>query len=255
MSSSDIYAKPDLARKVRYNRKVEKKGTEWKEREVEIYNIRVDPTDFPSQEGGPQTENWPPDDRKTFRGAALCLGVLCLLLTAGIIVLFVHVTKEKEQLQTRLNNLSNSYNHLQNEVKQLQDQITRKSCPNEWKRFECSCYFKSTQKKSWSESRKDCQDRGSDLVIINSKEEQKFVTELNENEESWIGLRTTENKTASTGYRWEWVDDSPLTETFWATAELGNATGLNVASCCDQRGKWSRSGYKDNVYRKWICEK
>ncbi|KAF3706939.1 hypothetical protein EXN66_Car000110 [Channa argus] len=83
----------------------------------------------------------------------------------------------------------------------------------------------------------------------------EFVTELNKNEESWIGLRTTENKTASTGFQWEWVDDSPLTETFWATAELGNATGLNVASCCDQQGKWTRSGYNDNVDKNWICEK
>ncbi|XP_067333733.1 CD209 antigen-like protein C isoform X2 [Channa argus] len=188
----------------------------------------------------------------------------------------IRVFHFNEKRQSRFNNLSNSYNQSQ-EVKQLQVQITEilannsrekdetkklmmktKECPEGWKRFGCSCYFKSTEKKTWSDSSKFCQDRGSDLVIINSKEEQDFITDFNENEESWIGLRTTENKTASTGYRWKWVDDSPLTETFWATAELGNPTNWFAAVCCDQQGKWTRSGYNKNPdtnYRNWICEK
>ncbi|XP_067337683.1 C-type lectin domain family 4 member M-like [Channa argus] len=193
---------------------------------------------------------------------------------AVIIILSIQIKLEIDELNILNEQLQITLNQSQNEVKQLQGQITdhsvntsqlqdeikklknkTKECPEGWKRFGCSCYFKSTEKEKWSESRKFCQDRGSDLVMINSKEEQDLITGFNKNEESWIGLRTTENKTASTGYRWEWVDDSPLTETFWAPAELGNATGLNVASCCDQQGKWTRSGYKDNVYKNWICEK
>ena len=50
-----------------------------------------------------------------------------------------------------------------------------KLCPEGWRRFGCSCYYKSTEKKTWSQSRRLCQERGADLVIINSKEEQVGV--------------------------------------------------------------------------------
>ncbi|XP_067337720.1 C-type lectin domain family 12 member B-like [Channa argus] len=252
--SSDIYTK-----KVRYNRKVEEDGGEWEEREVDIYEsadvIRDDGTDIQSQEEGPQTQNHPPVHRKSFRGAALCLAVLCLLMAAGIIVLStVHilvtlekndlekklnnlshrynqsqhlikqlqVTKEKE-LQSRIDNLTKSYNELQDkmsdtsvtnsqlqdEIKQLKDKIQGKLCPERWKRFGCSCYFKSTEKKSWYQNRKDCENRGSDLVIIKSKEEQKMVSELSKNAESWIGLWTEQQHSGGTN-QWKWLDGSTL---------------------------------------------
>uniref|UniRef100_A0A3Q4HNK8 C-type lectin domain-containing protein n=1 Tax=Neolamprologus brichardi TaxID=32507 RepID=A0A3Q4HNK8_NEOBR len=40
-----------------------------------------------------------------------------------------------------------------------------KSCPIEWAKFGMSCYFKSTERKIWSESRDDCQSRGANLVL------------------------------------------------------------------------------------------
>lgn len=44
-------------------------------------------------------------------------------------------------------------------------------CPL-WVSFGPSCYYISSEVKTWEESRKDCQRRNSDLVIINSDEEQ-----------------------------------------------------------------------------------
>uniref|UniRef100_A0AAQ6IDH6 C-type lectin domain-containing protein n=1 Tax=Anabas testudineus TaxID=64144 RepID=A0AAQ6IDH6_ANATE len=64
-------------------------------------------------------------------------------------------------------NISHQHTSEQHEIFSLQGK-----CPEGWTRFGCSCYFKSTEKKTWSESRTDCRRRGSDLVMINSKEEQ-----------------------------------------------------------------------------------
>uniref|UniRef100_A0A3Q2WNU1 C-type lectin domain-containing protein n=1 Tax=Haplochromis burtoni TaxID=8153 RepID=A0A3Q2WNU1_HAPBU len=53
-------------------------------------------------------------------------------------------------------------------------EITSK-CPDRWTRFGSSCYFKFNETKTWYESRKLCQDKGADLVMINSREEQVGV--------------------------------------------------------------------------------
>ncbi|KAF3706968.1 CD209 antigen-like protein A Dendritic cell-specific ICAM-3-grabbing non-integrin [Channa argus] len=126
-----------------------------------------------------------------------------------------------------------------------------KLCPEGWKRFGCSCYFKSTKQKSWYESKKDCENRGSDLVIINSKEEQKIVSELSKNGVSWIGLWTKQPDSGETN-QWKWVDGSTLTQDFWATGEP-QYSGYSSAAYCDQHGRWRRE-YLYNS-KNWICEK
>ncbi|XP_026203059.1 CD209 antigen-like protein A [Anabas testudineus] len=162
------------------------------------------------------------------------------------------------ELQSRYNKLRNMYNqsklhmnHVQDEVKQLKGSIEGKFCPEGWTRFGCSCYFKSTEKKTWSESRTDCENRGSDLVTINSKEEQNFITELKVNGESWIGLRT---RRTERGWKWEWVDGSPLSKQFWAAGQ-GHPTDWFYASCCSQQGKWTQIKHYYNHHASWICEK
>ncbi|KAI3355677.1 hypothetical protein L3Q82_004275 [Scortum barcoo] len=41
--------------------------------------------------------------------------------------------------------------------------------------FDSTCYFFSTTSASWEQSRRDCRDKGADLVVIESYEEQTFV--------------------------------------------------------------------------------
>uniref|UniRef100_A0A8C7X2M1 C-type lectin domain-containing protein n=1 Tax=Oryzias sinensis TaxID=183150 RepID=A0A8C7X2M1_9TELE len=118
-----------------------------------------------------------------------------------------------------------------------------------WMRIGCSCYYKSTEERDWHDSRDFCEDKGSDLVVVNSKEEQEFVSTLNQKAESWIGLFTEES---SDNYVWKWVDGSPLTKTFWDEKSSKDAKYNNAVSLSAD-GKWKQQNRGNN--KNWICEK
>ncbi|KAL6466572.1 hypothetical protein MHYP_G00243760 [Metynnis hypsauchen] len=109
-------------------------------------------------------------------------------------------------------------------------------------------FFFSPEKKSWNEFRWDCRERGADLVIINSREEQMFLIDQKSN--FWIGL--TDEETENTC---KWVDGKPLTDKFWRNSEPSNGGGEEncaVFTTPDNQGTWNDlfcSG-KEN----WMCE-
>ncbi|XP_028453854.1 CD209 antigen-like protein E [Perca flavescens] len=262
--SADSVAAPRLSLNVRYNRNIQENSGEEEESQVKILEDEEHHADLGPQRARPHTQTNPAaNNRRCFKATAVTLGGFYLLILAGLFIRFTllqtrydQLSNNNSQLQVNYSLLQSSYqtlsaNHsqFQDEVKQLKDRTeVVKNCPHGWTSFGRSWYFKSEEEKTWSGSRADCQQRGADLVIINNKEEQKFVTELSKDEETWIGLRYEWTKGE---WKWEWLDGSPLTETFWAAGQP-QYNGY-YAACCNQQGKWTQGYYND--YRKWICEK
>uniref|UniRef100_A0A8D0D003 C-type lectin domain-containing protein n=1 Tax=Sander lucioperca TaxID=283035 RepID=A0A8D0D003_SANLU len=109
-----------------------------------------------------------------------------------------------------------------------------------WEYFSGSFYYISSIKKTWQESRDDCLQKGADLVIINSKEEQKIM---------WIGL--TDSETEGT---WKWVDGTPLTKSYWDSGEPNDENGED---CVEIKNFDSENSWNDlscSAPLNWICE-
>uniref|UniRef100_A0A4W5M145 C-type lectin domain-containing protein n=1 Tax=Hucho hucho TaxID=62062 RepID=A0A4W5M145_9TELE len=156
-----------------------------------------------------------------------------------------NLTKERDQLQTRYNNLTTEKGHIQAKLF-----VIEQHCQEGWRYFDSSLYFLSTKKKSWEESRQDCQGRGADLVIINSKEEQTFLFNLHQR--AWIGL--TDSVTEET---WTWVDGTTLITGYWGTGQPDDSGQEDCAEIyyeqADPVKTWNDD--KCSTNHNWICEK
>uniref|UniRef100_A0A673Y951 CD209 antigen-like protein E n=1 Tax=Salmo trutta TaxID=8032 RepID=A0A673Y951_SALTR len=130
------------------------------------------------------------------------------------------------------------------------DQHSEQHCQEGWRYFDSSLYFLSTEKKTWEESRQDCLERGADLVIINSKEEQTFLFNLHLR--AWIGL--TDSVTEGT---WKWVDDTSLTTKYWRGGQPDDNGQEDCAEIYYGQDDPVQTWNDDNClkYHDWICEK
>uniref|UniRef100_A0A8C1BF04 C-type lectin domain-containing protein n=1 Tax=Cyprinus carpio carpio TaxID=630221 RepID=A0A8C1BF04_CYPCA len=91
-----------------------------------------------------------------------------------------------------------------------------------WLYSNFSFYFISLLKKSWTESRRYCTERGADLIIINNREKQEFAKRFSNGNEFWIGLTDSDKEG-----NWKWVDGSTLTSGFWRSGEPNGKNGEN----------------------------
>ncbi|KAL3059608.1 hypothetical protein OYC64_014251 [Pagothenia borchgrevinki] len=118
--------------------------------------------------------------RRLLRASVLGLGLLSVLLLAGLIGLAVYyhdVTEERDQLKASLTEKTSEVFTL----RCLMDKETK--CPEGWRKFGCSCYLLSTEIASWEQS--NCTASGAPLGIVNSFE-QEFLTNTTK-ESTWIG--------------------------------------------------------------------
>ncbi|XP_007569100.1 early activation antigen CD69-like [Poecilia formosa] len=166
---------------------------------------------------------------KPYSTVFLMFGLLILLVVVdiGVRVKIYHLVVEKP-LQTRFEN------HTKEQT--------------EWQELrESYFYCASTEKKNWTESRKDCMSRGGDLVILNNKEKQGMIERMKIHGDSWIGLQSSDEWTA----KWKWVDGTDLAYGSWRDG-VNVKTEPESKAFTDQQGLWmlDKTGLKY-----WICEK
>ncbi|XP_057177788.1 CD209 antigen-like protein C [Triplophysa rosa] len=218
---------------------------------IKDHDFRTDTnTQHPQQQTGSECAR-----NRRLRSVLVCLVVLCVLLLTAVIVLCVliytnnhkchinykNITQEGDELRAKCNNVTEQ-NKLLNQTKNE----LLKYLHEGWKYYEFSLYYFSSKKKSWTESRRYCEEKGADLIIINNKEEQDFVKTISDSENHWIGLSDSDEEG-----RWTWVDGSTLTYSSWRYHEPDGQRRENCA--VSYTSVWydysCDSGYK------WICEK
>ncbi|KAF1382913.1 hypothetical protein PFLUV_G00148760 [Perca fluviatilis] len=140
-------------------------------------------------------------------------------------------------------------------TKELDRLKQKKMCPAGWRMFSSSFYLLSAEKGSWEKGRQDCRERGADLVVIESSEEQTFLSEfIKKDTLYWIGLTDRDEEGT-----WKWVDGTPLTLKNWRTEQPDNGLGdpqwgeEDCAHIGPYTAEWNDMSCEKVMY--WICEK
>uniref|UniRef100_A0A669B976 C-type lectin domain-containing protein n=1 Tax=Oreochromis niloticus TaxID=8128 RepID=A0A669B976_ORENI len=125
--------------------------------------------------------------------------------------------------------------------------------PPGWLYFNGSFYYISSIAKSWQDSRDDCSQRGAVLAIISMKHLSKTNMCDIISMVMWIGLTDRETEGV-----WKWVDETPLTASFWYSGEPNNFKGRNEDCVVINHYYSNENNWNDAVCENeysWLCEK
>ncbi|XP_013929164.1 PREDICTED: asialoglycoprotein receptor 1-like [Thamnophis sirtalis] len=170
------------------------------------------------------------------------------------------LTEENDKLskvikvsQTQLETLEQNARALQCEIVEMKSNGSKSGCcPRGWLTFRYSCYWTTQTRDTWPAAKKDCEDKKSHLIILNSADEKAFVKTHRQGSNTWIGL------TDSSG-DWKWVDGSSynLDPKDWNEGQPDHWYGHGAGGGEDcahmtQGGLWN-----DNICSRtftWVCE-
>ncbi|XP_007523364.1 asialoglycoprotein receptor 2 isoform X2 [Erinaceus europaeus] len=166
--------------------------------------------------------------------------------------------KQVQDLKADHNSLLLHLKHFPADLRTLTCQVAffrsngTECCPVNWLEFEGSCYWFSRSGKTWAEAEKYCQLEDSHLVVINSREEQKFILQHTNPYHAWIGLNESSGS-------WRWVDGTDYNSNYrnWAPTQPDNWRGHEVGGNEDCAEIRTDGGWNDDFclqMRRWVCE-
>ena len=137
------------------------------------------------------------------------------------------------------------------------------NCEEDWHAYEPSCYYIGNRTKVWEDSRQFCQDKESDLAVIETEAENDFIWNLIEDSfvlptrAAWIGLQ----RNSTTGV-FEWIDGNQSPYKNWKSGEPNNVKGNEDCVFMKRGGEWNDDPCDLNGYSFWedknlltLCEK
>ncbi|XP_005871407.1 PREDICTED: C-type lectin domain family 12 member B [Myotis brandtii] len=161
---------------------------------------------------------------------------------------------EEELLKSQISNLLKKQGQMA--IKLCQELVIHTSdhkcnpCPKMWHWHQNSCYyFAMNEEKTWSNSRKNCMDKNSTLVKIDSLEEKHFLKSqpLPKLSFFWLGLSWDPS-----GRSWLWEDGSSPSPALFNTKEYAQINGSQGCAYF-QEGNTYTSRCSAEI--SWICEK
>ncbi|KAM7145736.1 killer cell lectin-like receptor subfamily B member 1B allele B isoform 1-T1 [Macrochelys suwanniensis] len=120
-----------------------------------------------------------------------------------------------------------------------------KLCPRDWVLHGDKCYWLSNKTDTWSKSRDDCSRKGSQLLVLQDREQRNHLPSvLPADHGVWIGLTFN-----STQRKWTWVDGAPVHE------ELVPGSSQAPESECGALKKTTIEFDVCSTELKWLCQK
>ncbi|XP_005952843.1 CD209 antigen-like protein E isoform X1 [Haplochromis burtoni] len=163
------------------------------------------------------------------------------------------MNKEREEQKRQLDYIASQLNFLTKEREELKRKLEDFAhyAQQGWLYFNGSFYYISSITKTWQDSRDDCLQRGAVLAIISNTEEQEFIRL--QQKVMWIGLTDRETEGV-----WKWVDETPLTASFWYSGEPNNFKHRNedcvvINHYYDYENNWNDAACENLNF--WLCEK
>nr|XP_012595431.1 C-type lectin domain family 12 member B isoform X2 [Microcebus murinus]XP_012595432.1 C-type lectin domain family 12 member B isoform X2 [Microcebus murinus] len=161
---------------------------------------------------------------------------------------------EEEFLKSQISSLLKRQGQMA--IKLCQELISHTSdhrcnpCPKTWQWYQNSCYYFTTnEEKTWFNSKKNCRDKNSTLVKIDSLEEKNFLKSqpLPMFSFFWLGLSWDPS-----GRSWLWEDGSIPSPSLFSTKELAQ---INESRGCAYFQKGNIYISRCSAEISWICEK